>query len=589
MVSLLRRTAPALVALWIAAAALVLLVPALNAGWVADDYLHQLLQRDEPGIPGLEHRPFDLFRFAQGDPERSRTLIEQGVFPWWADPHARVAFFRPLASWTHWIDHQLWPQRAALMHAHSLAWYAGVLLVVGCIYRTLVRGRAGFLLAFALFAFNDAHAPVVGWIANRNALISTAFGGLALLAYHRHRIEGCRWGAWLGPVGFSLGLLAGESAVTVGSYLVAHAVFLGGGRPMQRFQSLLPYASALLWWKIACVTLGYGVSGSGVYVDPVTSPLTFAAAAFERFPVLFLALFAEPFADLWEVYPLVAPALRPLVSVAGWIAVALLAWVLRAPLRGDRRLRFWALGSLLSLLLSCATFPHDRMLLVPNLGGMVLVASLIVTGFRRGARRSARAGASGLAIVHLVAAPLLLSWRASKVGDFDQIVRASDSTLPSAAQLRDRTVVLVNPPIDPFAAYLPLVRQTLGEVRPALQLWLADGHSEVTLCGLDEHRVAVRPSRGYLATASELMLRSRKSPLALGDRVELDSVQFTVAELTSDDRPASVNVRFERPVADHQYVWMRWDGRGYTRFSPPAAGSCTRFAAVDLGALLLGT
>src|SRR5688572_15797257 len=98
-----------------------LMSPALGTGLVADDYLHQLMLRADPGIRGLSHRPFDLFRFADGQPQTALALIDEGVFPWWTDRHALLAFFRPLASATHWLDHQLWPGRPELMHLHSLA------------------------------------------------------------------------------------------------------------------------------------------------------------------------------------------------------------------------------------------------------------------------------------------------------------------------------------------------------------------------------------------------------------------------------------------------------------------------------------
>src|SRR5438552_1688825 len=83
---------------------LALASPALTGDFIADDHLHRLLVRDAPGIPGLARRPFDLFTFADGDPDHAAQLRDAGVYPWWTDLHARLAFLRPLTSATHALD-----------------------------------------------------------------------------------------------------------------------------------------------------------------------------------------------------------------------------------------------------------------------------------------------------------------------------------------------------------------------------------------------------------------------------------------------------------------------------------------------------
>ena len=50
---------------WIVIAiAIGLAAPALTADFTADDQLHRILARAEPGIAGLRSRPLDLFVFA---------------------------------------------------------------------------------------------------------------------------------------------------------------------------------------------------------------------------------------------------------------------------------------------------------------------------------------------------------------------------------------------------------------------------------------------------------------------------------------------------------------------------------------------
>lgn len=582
-------TRPVLVApLLIAVLALVLLLPAIGTGWAADDYVHQAMLRDAPGLTDLRRSPFDLFRFADGDRAAVHSLMEQGVFPWWADPDVRIAFFRPLSSITHALDYALWPSSAQAMHLHSLAWFALLLGVVALLYRKLGNARIPVILAFALFALDDAHAPVVGWIANRNALIAATFALLALLCLDRWYTEGRRLFAWLGPGCFALGLLAGEMALSGAAYLFAYCLHLQRGPLKQRLLSLAPYGAVVVAWKLACLWGGYGTSGSGVYSDPLTEPSAFLQLGFERALVLFLGLVAVPFADLWEVYPLVAPHLRTAVLVVAGVAVTLFVVALSPSWRRDATLRFYCTGTVLSLLPACATFPHDRLLLVPSFGAMAIIATLLHRAWQQRRRFAAALGGCTLVLFHLVLAPVLLPVRAASVGDFDRLLRASDHTLPADASIGQKTLVLLNPALDPLAAYLPMYREATGRPRPARQLWLASGIADVQLRTLDEHRFELVPANGFLASASEVMLRRPGSGLAAGERVTLPGASVSIVDQTADGRPRRVIVEFELALSDPRLLFMRWQGSGYVPFPMPAPGQTVTLGHADIERLLFG-
>lgn len=563
---------------------LVLLGPSLTTGLVADDYLHALMLRDDPGLRGLAPATFDLFRFADGRPETARALIDEGVFPWWVDPDARLAFFRPLSSLSHFLDHRLWPSQPALMHLHSLAWYGALIAVVGAVYRRLGASRRGASLALLLFAIDDAHAPLVGWVANRNAVIALCFALPALIVHDRQRRAGFRHGFWVGPLLLGLGLCGGEVALGVLAYLVGYAVCLDRGAWYARFGSLMPYVLVVTAWRLCCLQLGYGASGSGLYVDPLADPVGFARAASERFPVLVLGLFLGPFADLWELYPLLSPWLRVAVVVLGLATLGALGLALKPLSRRDPRLALWVTGTMLCLLPMCATFPHDRLLLGPGLGGMAVVAALLEAGWRRRGRPAAALGASALAAVHLVAAPVLAPWRAADVGRFSALLRETDATLPGE-ELRGKTLVLLNPPLDPFAAYLPPYRQFSHAPRPRQQLWLATGARDLFVARLDAHTLVLQPEGGFLSSSMQRLLRAPAAPFELGQRVQLDGAHVVVTAVTGDGRPLEVAVRFERQLGDPSLVWMRWQRRGYAPFHLPPVGRgvlLPRAAILDL-------
>jgi hypothetical protein len=267
----------------------------------------------------------------------------------------------------------------------------------------------------------------------------------------------------------------------------------------------------------------------------------------------------------------------------------LLSIVVLWPLaRRDPGLRFWCVGALLALLPACATFPHDRLLLMPGVGAMAVVATLLALAWERRRRVGAAVAGAALASVHLVAAPILLPLRASRVGDFDKLLRASDRTLPSEPTVRQQTLVLLNPALDPLAAYLPAYREVVGRPRPEHQLWLGTATRDIQIRTLDSHRLELRPRGGFVLTASESMLRRPGSGPVQGERISLAAAQVVVHELTDDGRPLRVVVEFEKPLSDPNLRFLRWQGTGYVEIDLPSVGETLLLPRADLLGLLLG-
>ena len=74
--------------------AVLLTAPSLGAGLELDDYIHRAFLLD------VNRSPLDIFGFLYGDEQYARTLIRDGLVPWWTLENVRIAFFRPLASLT---------------------------------------------------------------------------------------------------------------------------------------------------------------------------------------------------------------------------------------------------------------------------------------------------------------------------------------------------------------------------------------------------------------------------------------------------------------------------------------------------------
>ena len=195
--------------------ATILCAPALVVGLLMDDYAHRMIMLRVAGTPV---GPLEVFANFTGEPEINRLYLDQGILPWWTVPDYRLAFSRVLSAISMWIDYRWWPDSPVLMHIHSLLWLAAMVGAAGVLYRRLI-GRGWVAgLAVLLFAFDDAHAMAATWLANRNALIATTLGLLSLIAHHRWRSDGWKWGWIASAVCLALALLAGEAAVGAGAY-----------------------------------------------------------------------------------------------------------------------------------------------------------------------------------------------------------------------------------------------------------------------------------------------------------------------------------------------------------------------------------
>ncbi|MFN0252530.1 MAG: hypothetical protein ACKV2T_36975 [Kofleriaceae bacterium] len=587
------RRAPLVV--WLVGIALA--APALTADFTADDHQHRLLLRDTPGFPGLESRPFDLFVFANGEPETVAKMVDAGVFPWWTDPHLRLAFWRPISSATHALDHALWPDNATAQLAHNLAWHALVLFLVWLVFRRFFdrSGPARWIavLAFALYAFDDARGPVVGWIANRNSLVALALGLPALLAHDRWRRDGWAHGRWVGPLVFAVSLFAGESAIAVCAYLGAHALWLDKGTWRSRAIALAPYVAIVVVWRVAYAKLGYGVVGSGVYLDPGSDPIAFGAAAFSRIPFLVQSALALPWSDFASFYPVIGLATPMLVGV--WIGLCGIALALARIVRRDPVARFWATGMVLAAVPIASTFPADRLLGFVSIGAMGLVAQLVAAaisdrtllGEGRARRIFGLVLAVMLVIVNLVLAPPLLVGRSRSMVAVGRVLDRGEAGIPRDADIATKTVIAVNPPSDALAGYIQYTRASRGQPRPAHLVWFATAATEVSIERTDDRTLRIAPRNGLLHYEVDQMVRDpRTRPFTKGETYSVANITFEIVAETPDHRPLVMLARFAIPLDDPSLVWLRWAGTTYAPYSPPAIGTVDTLPAFDFLKLL---
>jgi hypothetical protein len=577
---------------WIILVASTLLVlPSAGPRLVFDDHLQVLMRTAQSRVPGIPYAPFDLFAFARPG-GLNDALIDRGMLlPWWTDRALLIAFFRPLSSLTHVIDGWLWPSSVRMMHLQNVAWFALLLAVVSAVYRRFVQPASIAGAAFLLYAIDDTHGATVSWIANRNAILASAFGLLALLYHDRWRREGGRRHAAFALASFVVGLLAGEAAIGACAYVGAYAIFVDRGNRTARAWSFLPYAIIVVAWRAAYHALGYGARGSGAYLDPGREPLAFFARLPQQIAALLQGQLGAFSADLWFWSPIdAAPVLLGAAFVTCLVVFALLLPLLKT----DPKARFWAAGAMGALVPSASSIAGDRLLLLPGVGVMALLAQLFFAFAERspllptrGAWRMLAAIPAVFLFVRRVAvAPVMLPIRAHSMEAVGQLADFAADAVQPAGDTSHRSVIVLNTPANILASYMGLTLATRGATIPEHVRWLAPADSELTITRVSDRALRVRPARGFFSHWPDRLYRSERNPLQTGDRIELADMTVTIGAMTPNGTPADADFEFRETLESPRYLWLRWDGESCMPSSPPAIGQSVVFPASDFVKML---
>ncbi|WP_375769602.1 hypothetical protein NR798_01590 [Archangium gephyra] len=556
-------------------AALVLTLPTVWLGFFSDDFVHLLILEGFPA-PGT---PWDLFRFAGGDPAITTPLMDAGPYPWWTLPELRLNFWRPLSSALAVMDHRLFGRNAVGWHLHSLAWYLGMVALFGALLRRFLPGALGALALF-LFAIDGAHFMVAGWIANRNALVAAVPALFGLWMHLEWRESHRPWALPLSLAGLAVGLTGGESALGLFAYVLAYELLGDRGGVKERLRAIAPAALLGLVYLGVYKLRGYGAYGSGSYMDPVGEPGRFLLGALARIPVLLGGLLLEVPADIWVAGEQVR---APLVAV-GLLGLGMMGLLVRAAwpsLSEDERrhCRWLFLGAALSLVPVAATFPSNRLLLVPGLGGSVAVALVLVYAWRSRARgwrpRGVAAGAAVLALMHLVLAPLL--WPLMTLA-FRQGSDQTESTVLTLERELDyqrlphQRLVVFPIPVPTVAMYIPMAMATRGMPKP-LAWWpmsLSPEPHVLTRTGPDSLELTLTRNQ-FLTSEFETVFRGPRHPLRKGAQVKLQGMTVTVLE-DNGKGPTRLGFTFDRPLEDPSFVFLRWKDDALRPFTPPPVG-----------------
>ena len=279
--------------------AIIITLPSIKSGIMMDDYHMKALMLD-PGNPhNFMTSPLNIFEFFDGDPARSQELIDYGWIPWWiTDLSLKASFWRPLSAMTHWLDYLIFSFNPVAMHIPSILWYAGLSILVAVYYRRIMGPVAVAGLAALMWVLDDAHGTPVGFITNRNALITCFFCVLTLIAHDKwYKEKQLKWGI-TAIISLAMSLLAKEAGIATLAYLFAYIVILESGTWKNKLIRFMPYIIVAAVWRSLWIILGHGIKNVGMYVDPIAEPMRFFSEMWGKMVLLLSAQLAGIPADI---------------------------------------------------------------------------------------------------------------------------------------------------------------------------------------------------------------------------------------------------------------------------------------------------
>lgn len=539
----------------------------LRLGLHADDYLQrETVSRHLRGAPD-QHAWYELFGSrSQAGESTMREQIAHGVYPWWTDLKLSTVLFRPLSALTHYVDYALWPNAQALMHLHNVLWYALLILVVARLYQRFdVPGVAG-ALALLFYALDDAHAETVAWLAARNTIVASVFAVLVLERHHAARLAQRRFGDPLAPLWMLCALLASEGAIAIWGYLLAYLWWIDREAFARRLIALSPLAVVTGAWHITYRRFGFGVHGSGVYLDPVADLPHFVLQLPERASGLWIEQFGFPIGLCFE-FRWLTPYWGPLTWVLfGVVLLALAPGIWRQPTE-----RYWFFGCVLSTIPYCVFIPEPRLLLLPSVGGFAIIALWVtrVWSALKGVKW-ARVLATLLLIIHVPVAAALSVMRSEHQHRSAWWIFAVASTFPYTREVADKTLFILNTPNFLVASWSMMARLTI-DPKPAGLFVLGASDAPVQLTRISRDEFILRPRGGYLVELTSHWVRSPRLPFQPGSSMQVGAATVIVDQITSDGRPAQIRV-VALDLDSPRWVWLNHRVDYKRQTMPPIGG-----------------
>jgi hypothetical protein len=381
-------------------------------------------------------------------------------------------------------------------------------------------------------------------------------------------------------------LLSSEMGITVLAYLLAYVLLVERASLRSALLKLLPFVAIVVAWRLLYALLGYGVTGSTMYVDPIRSPWGFFKAALTRFPLLLSSAISFPIAD---VSTLASPQGSVYLALVALILAALIVACTISRAKRHPTAAFWATGALCAILPLCASFSRNTVLGFASLGVMPLLAILLAQTAQAPAaafpgwlrRLPLRLALPLLIFAHVLLAPAYSAFLipgSFRTGRQQQAAAVDFGDSPSLA---GRCVILVNPSsVSTIEAGL-LARLHTEQPFPAAMRHLSSGMGPLEIQRHDERTLTVTAPESYapppaaipdprtgrqahihpdnISRRTDSFYYDANYPPQKGSSIQLTDLTIEVSDLTPDGQISQATFTFDRPLEDPRYLWLWWD------------------------------
>jgi hypothetical protein len=557
----------------------------------------------------------NLFNYL--DPKGVAMAKNYGIVPWWTPDHVnvRLALWRPVTAFTHWLDYRLFPDSPMLMHAENIACFATIVFLVTVIYRKLMwAGWVAGLAALLYLLDYNTYFPVA-YVANRGFMLSLFFGLLCLYEHHQWRSAKSRSGLVLSALFLALSLLTDESGASTFAFILAYALVLDMGSLRHRALTILPSILIIVLWRAIYTFSGSGVFGIGIYIDPANEPLEFAGVVIPRAMILLGGQLAGVAPEILLAFnPLLQPKVTAFFCVIAVAALAVfLPWV-----RRDKMAAFWFAVMLLAVIPAATVVPMSKNLGFVAVGAYGLIASFVAGLIARPAPPSSSVRDYGainrlpewltsrilawiacilLILIHVpgaiagrvvaVKATAHVLWGMNGLGD-----------IGDWPNIENENVIVVNPPSVLAFISAPFYKAYHHQPLPRTLRALVPGCTSFDVERTDDKTLVIQsktsniffcddfgPVRGvYLASACDRFLLGG-AKCKKGARYDLNGLTVEVLESDASGLPSRVAFRFNNSLNSPDFHWLRFDLRmalassqPYQPFKIPAIGQSVTLA-----------
>ncbi len=605
----------------LALGAIVVMLPAVKLGLIADDLPQRAVELKPDQLPPRMHETgnpadsgsfstvlFDLFGLDR-DPHCVASMKTYGTLPWWTPDDLRCSLCRPVAAFTHWLDYRLFPDSPALMHAHNIAWFAVDVFLITIVYRKLMGpGWAAGLAALLFLLDSNTYLPVA-FVANRGFFIALFFGLLCLYEHHHWRSTKTRSAMALSALFLALSLFAEESGASTFAFILAYALVLEPDSLRNRALTLLPSVLVIIGWRIIYTVSGYGLNRVSLFIDPAREPLQFLRELLPRDVIILGSqLTSVPPELLFVIKPSLHLAVIALYGVFVIAAlVVFLPWVSR-----DKIAAFWFAAMILAAIPEAVLIPLSKNFGFIAVGAYGLIASFVGGFFTqpgwlpnwRGYRILVWIACVLLLLAHV---PGAMAGRilAVKVNSFlfawasHPIRNSQNRDTRNWPNIENVNVIVVNAAFPLMSIYVPAYKAYYRQPLPKTIRTLAPGCTGFDAQRTDDKTLVIQ-SHGpdifscdnvgpihiaYTMSACNLV---KPANCRSGDRYNLDGLTVEVLAVDASDLPSRVAFHFNASLDSPDFRWSCFDWRtaSFKPFKVPAIGQTVTLPGPSPGMLM---